>query len=379
MTSAPRLPRVAVGPTDVAGCAWALQAGLDAIGARCDVVLWSRPSTGFPAGRVLGRAGRARFGLGAPARTHVFHYQYGSTWLPLFADAYAARALRRTVVAQYYGDDCRVHSIASRHFPARAPVVDPKREEAVRARVRRLARIAHAAIVSDLELATYLTPFYRRIYVTALPLHPTERPRSARKPPDGRRVVLHAPTDPVAKGSAAIAEAVSSVAARVPVDYRLLTGVPYTEVEAALADADVVVDQLNSLTLGIFALEAMRAGAVVVGQFDRRVLAPYQSDFPAVEVTAATLEPVLETLLRDDRRRAEIAERAAAYVARTHDPATVATTLVAVYEHARTAGPGIFEATPAGIRELDLRAHVGTDLGEEASGRRPRSRGRSWA
>ena len=349
-----RIPRVATGPTDVAGCCWALEVGLQELGVPCEVMLWSRPPTGFPAGRVLGRGGRARFGLVAPARTDVFHFLYGSTWVPLFLDAYLARACGRTVVAQYVGDDCRLHSVASERFPVRAPFVDPAREQWIRKRIRRLAWAAHAAVVSDLELATYLLPFYRRIYVTPLALHPDGSPpptppKAPRRPP----VVLHAPTDPAAKGSAAIAEAARNVAGRVPLEYRVVTGVPYTQVAAELANADLVVDQLNSLTLGVFALEALRAGTVVLGQYDRAVLAPYQSDFPAVPVTAATLEHELEALLRDPARRAEIATRGPAYVERTHDPTAVARTLLAVYEHARGFEHGVFEATSAGIVRLD--------------------------
>jgi glycosyltransferase involved in cell wall biosynthesis len=119
-----------------------------------------------------------------------------------------------------------------------------------------------------------------------------------------------------------------------------------------IARADIVIDQLNSATSGVFALEAMALGKPVLLQFDRELLAPFARDTPLVAVTAATLPTELEALARDPERRRRLGEAGRAFVAREHAATTVAGRLEAVYAHARKGLHGCFEATGDGIRPL---------------------------
>jgi glycosyltransferase involved in cell wall biosynthesis len=349
----PTDPRVAIGPTEVAGCAAALGLGLRRVGAAAEVVLWSPSPYGFAADRVLGRLARVAYALRAPARNDVLHYQFGSTWLPFFVDARWSRLWRRTIVVTYHGDDCRLYGIARTRFPARGRAGDPAGDEHVRRRVQRLARTSHAALVADLELATYVAPFYRRVYVTPLPLYPDSEP-DRRDPGSGSAaVVVHAASDPRIKGTDVIVSAAEAVARRVDLDFRLLTGVPRARVLEELARADIVIDQLNSVTSGIFALEAMRRGLPVLGEIDPAALAPYQAELPLVRVTPALLERELEALVRDPDRRARIGAAGREYVKRRHSEEAVGRTMLALYRHARESEPGAYEATADGIRRLD--------------------------
>ena len=344
--------RAVIGPTDVAGTASALAYGMQALGVDAEVVL-SIPPYGSPSIPVLNRRGRLVHAVAAPSRRELLHYQFGTTWLPWYLDAYWARAWRRTLLVTYHGDDCRSYSLARVLFPARGRAGTDERDHGVRRRMRRLSRVCHAALVADLELATYVSPAFRRVYVTPLPLHvdvelePGE-PRAA----DGPLVVLHAPSDPQVKGTAAIVRAVEAVARRHPVDLRLVTGVTREHVVRELRGADIVVDQLNSVTSGVFALEAMAAGLPVLGELDDSVLPPYQADLPVVPVTAETLEEELEALVLDPARRARLAVEGCGYVARNHDPVTVARTVLEIYRHARIAEPGVYQATVDGIVPL---------------------------
>jgi hypothetical protein len=253
--------------------------GLRAGGARVDVVLWAQPPFGYAGGRAAGRAARLAFALAAPFRNEVLHYQYGSTWAKTI-DAYWAKLLGRTLACTYHGDDCRLYSVARAQFPARARVVEPAREDAARRRLRRLGRVLDAALVADRELATYVAPFTRRVYVTPLPLH-SDPLEGAPVRPTSPPVVLHAASDARTKGSAEISAAVDEVSRRVPLEYLPLAGISYEEVARQLRRATVVVDQLNSVTSGVFALEALRLGLPVLGEFDPEALAPYQADLPS--------------------------------------------------------------------------------------------------
>jgi glycosyltransferase involved in cell wall biosynthesis len=341
--------RVVTGPTEVAGTAQGLRHALATVGVDVDVALWSPPPSNYPSGRVLSRGERIRFAVTAPFVYDVFHYHYGSTFAHV-VDAWWARARGRTLVVRYHGDDCRLFSVAERLFPARARVVPREAEEPIRKRLRRLGRICHAALVADLELATYVRPFYRRVYVTPLALHPTTT--TERQPRTGPPLVLHAVTAPEIKGTEQIRRAVKAVAARVPLEFLLLVGEPHERVDDALRRADIVIDQLNSVTSGVLALEALRLGVPVLGEYDPAALPPYQRGLPVVRVTPETLEAELERLVADESLRAVLGEAGRAYVEQVYEPAQIGRTMLGVYAHARSAPEGLYEATADGIELL---------------------------
>lgn len=363
--------RVAIGPTDVAKTASALAHGLRALGVDAEVVL-SIPPYGSPSAPTLSRRARLIYAFAAPSRRNVIHYQFGATWLPWYLDAWWARAWRRTLLVTYHGDDCRSYSLARILFPARGRAGTEERDSWVRRRMSRLSRVCHAALVADLELATYVAPLFRRVYVTPLPLHvqvdaEAGEPRAADRP----LVVLHAPSDPRIKGTAVLVRAVEAVARRHPVDFRLVTGVTHEQVVRELRGADIVVDQLNSATSGVFALEAMALGLPVLGEVDGSALPPSQTDLPVVRVTPETLEGELEALVLDPARRKRLAEEGRGYVTRNHDPVTVAAIVLEIYLHARRGEPGVYQATRDGIvplttgrwRELERRSRRARTLG----------------
>jgi len=332
----------------------ALGEGLRAVGADPEVVLRA-PEHPFeyPADRVLRPLPALMYGLSAPLRRDVLHFQYGSTWVRHHLDARLAGFLHRTRVVTFHGDDCRLGEVAKELFPARGRVKSNAGDDATRARLAALARLCDAAVVNDFELATYVSPYFPRVYLLPVPVGgptpPERRPRDPNRPP----VIVHAPSDPVAKGTAAVEAAVETVAAHLPLEFRLLRGVPHRRVLAELEDADVVVDQLNSVATGIFALESMRVGLPVCGEFDRSVLAPFQADVPVVAVTAETLADELEALLLDPARRTALGQEGREFVERVHAANRVAAAALQVYAHAREAPPGLYVAEPRGIRAVE--------------------------
>jgi hypothetical protein len=346
-----RLPRVAIGPAEIAGTSSALAEGLRSLGVDAELAFWSPLPGPFPSDRALRRPARALYGATAPLRRDVLHYQYGSTWLPRAVDAAWGRALRRTVVVGYHGDDCRLAETARRLDWPIAPVTNPANDAFVRRRVARLARFAHAAIVGDLEVASYVEPFYRRVYVSPLPLHDRRPPTRARSC-GGRLRVLHAPSDERVKGTPMIRRAVEAVAEQLPLDLVVVTGVSHDAVREELARADVVVDQLGSPSASVFALEAMRAGVPVLSRVDRRALAGFHASLPIVDVTADSLAGKLEEVARDAELRRRLGEEGKAYVARTHEKSQAARAVLRVYEHARRGETGVFEATADGVAAL---------------------------
>lgn len=344
--------RVALGPIEVAGTVSALAGGLRDIGVEVEVVLRSAHPFGYPADRILGPLGRIGYGLTLPFRVDVLHYQYGSTWSRGQADARLARARRRVRLATFHGDDCRLGIVAKKLFPARGRVKGTEGDAATTARLAELGSLCHAAIVNDFELATYVAPFFERVVLLPLALPGPPPPRAA--PAAGRPVVVHSPSDPRVKGTGAIEVAVAAIEERMPVDFRLLHGVPHRTVESVLATASVVVDQLNSVTTGVFALESMRRGLPVCGEIDRRALAPFQKDLPLVDVTADTLAPRLEQLLADPDLRAQLGERGREFVERVHAAPRVAEAARRIYVDVADLDAGIYVASAEALAPIEL-------------------------
>ena len=344
-----RTPSVAIGPFDTAGCASALAAGLRDQGVDVELALASVHELGYGRARALSRLERLRFAAHAPSRHEVMHYQFGRSWLPGQADAVWARARVRTLVVSFYGDDCRQYGIGRSLYPARGRVGDPAGDAAVRRRLRRLGMLCHAAIVGDLELVTYVRPYFRRVYVVPLPLDASPAPRRRERPPGSPTLVVHAPSDRRIKGT----EAIQAAAKGLPIELRVLAGLPHSAVLDVLAEADVAIDQLNSVTTGIFALEAMRAGVPVLSEIDPAAVGPFQRESPIVSVTAESLRSELESLLGDEPRRRQLGEAGREYVEGVHVAPLVARAVLAVYQHSRSGARGLFEATAEGVRPLD--------------------------
>ena len=351
--------RVLLAPVEVAGVAGALRGGLRRRGHDAELVVFAPHPFGLPHDRVTGTyAQRARLGLTAPFRYDVLHYQFGTTPFELL-DAAWARALRRPLLLMHYwGDDCRLPEVAAARHPARARVYDavPRDVRTTRRRLRLAGRLCHAALVSDFELLAHVRPFFRTVYVVptpvALPPEGTSPALPAGPPDDDDPVVFHAPSSAVVKGTAEILGALERLAATRPLRIRTVSGVPHAQVLAELACADVVVDQLNSVTPGVFALEAMALGRPVVLEYDAGQLAPFARAAPLVAATAGTLAARVAELCDDPERRRRLGEAGRRYVREVHAADRVAAAVEQVYAHARLRAAGVFEATAEGVRPL---------------------------
>jgi len=124
-----------------------------------------------------------------------------------------------------------------------------------------------------------------------------------------RPVVVHAPSHTVLKGSAHADAVGEELAARGVIEYRRLRDVPPADMPAALADADVVLDQFALGDYGVLACQAMAAGRVVVGHVADRVRKRLPAELPIVQATPADLRDVLLRIVEErDAARATAAE-----------------------------------------------------------------------
>ena len=140
-----------------------------------------------------------------------------------------------------------------------------------------------------------------------------------------RPVVLLAPSNPRLKGTESAVEQLEGLAARGLISYRMLSGVPHDRLAAAIAGADIVLDQFALGATGVFAAEAMAAGRVVLAHIAEPVRALLASadlqapDIPVVEAGPTSIGAVIERILADRDHYRRLAAQGPAYVRTHHD------------------------------------------------------------
>lgn len=140
-----------------------------------------------------------------------------------------------------------------------------------------------------------------------------------------RPVVLHAPTNPRLKGTAAVEEALAGLERRGLVTYRRLQGVPNGQMPEFVADADIVVDQIVLGNAATLVAESMAAGRLVIAHLAapvRERLAahdPAGEPIPVVQADPDTLAEVIGQVVTDRATYQAAAARGPSWSRRNHD------------------------------------------------------------
>jgi len=271
----------------------------------------------------------------------VVHYQYGGTRaLPAGLGVVWTCALRRPRLISFWGSDIRIPEFESRDNPyfARRDQTYAKWANASYERSRRLqsyyARRGFTCVVGSETMLPHIQPDLFPIHHLVRCAVDTRRLQPL-YPDPGRRevVVVHSPSDPVAKGTQAVLSAVEALRCRDTPAFRLLlvTNVHRQQALDLLKTADIYLDQFVTSGYGMGAIEAMAMGKAVVSYISPPVAPLFPPDLPIVNANQDNLADVLEELLKDGRLRRELGRRGRAYVEKYHDAHHIARQLVAIY------------------------------------------------
>jgi hypothetical protein len=371
-----RRPRVFLGLTELSGYYCGLQEGFAELGIRTTrIALEAHPygyrDTDWP--RHVGALRRVEAALAAPRRyrglwvpiglarlaalraarqglraalllralaTHdVFVLGFARSFLGLGELAVMRRFGKRTVHV-FHGSDARPAYMDSAR--SRGDVLDAAWAERVartvagqRRAIEAIERNSNVVICHGPMSQFFLQPFVPGLKL-GIPVT-VERASAAAGPWQGEGVrLLHCPSDPEAKGTALIREAVATVARTgAALDYVEISGRPHEEVLAAIAGSDIVIDQLYSDTplAGLSSEAAWHGKAVIVGGYAADVwpLGLEDAERPPSEYCRPEeLASVLEALVRDVERRAAVGAALLRYVEERWRPATVAERLIAL-------------------------------------------------
>lgn len=278
-----------------------------------------------PLPRYAAYAGHVRRHAG---KWDVFHFHFGRTLVPPHnPDLPLYHALGKKVVFHYHGCDVRnrAHMNAT-HARSTCTECDPFCLPARQQRVLASAkRWVDAEIVSTPDLLES-APRAQQIHVAVwLPDYPFAEPR--REP----KLVLHAPTNRLIKGTKYVEAAFEALRPKFPgVEFRTVEKVPWAGLRDLMRECDVFVDQVFMGWYGMVSAEAMALGKPTLA-YIRPDFEPRMHDAPVVRTSIETLAADLEALLGDAPRRAALGVAGRAYVEREHAAPVIAARLIELY------------------------------------------------
>lgn len=289
------MPRVFLGPVEVAGMLEGMRAGFEAHGCHCTVVDLQRHRFGYGNARpnLLTRllanllAFRARtpglariplvaveiplrlaFVAWAAARHDIFVFTARSSMLWLM-DLPLLRLLGRKVVFVFFGSDSRPPYMDG--FQDFSVAEQAHRTRRMKADFRRIERHADAVVCCPAAAHLLERPFINlfQVGLAIIPSQPAV-PRDSGLAPRAVRI-LHAPSDKKGKGTAHIHGIIDALKqGGFDIEYREISNQPHAVVLDMLEWCDFVIDQAYSdVPMSAFPAEALMRGrtAVVGGYF----------------------------------------------------------------------------------------------------------------
>jgi len=268
----------------------------------------------------------------AVSRHDVFIFVFSTSFFGRNRDLPVLRLLgKRVICAIYHGGDCRPPYLNGAFIENRV-LTDRQyagRAKAMKRQVARIEKYASVVIGAPLTSQFFSKPFVNFFHL-GLPRH-CNVPEAQAREEGGAVRILHSPSNPAAKGTALVREAIRRLSEK---GHRLefveIVGQPNAVVMEALQRCDFVVDQVYSDTpMATFATEAAAHGKpAVVGGYGWDVLKnwlPADSFPPSAICHPAELEETIERLIIDVTYRENLGRCAEMFVRDNWSPRLVAT------------------------------------------------------
>jgi len=355
--------RVLHGTYEIAGQGMALAEGLRRIGVEAKSFAYRKDWSGrvpdeivdidrmsFPARQAAKREAFARHAR----EFDVFHFHFGTSfeWIPLpfdlpnlrMLDVPKLKRMGKTVVMHFHGCEVRNRALMMERHPGTAtcaecdPFCKPVEQ---RFYLRRASEHADRVFYSTLDLGESVPGGVQlplaidaaRWEAAGDAFAPSRSGEAPRDGVHGPVVIAHAPTKyQLIKGTRHVEAAVQALRATFPrLELRMIDNIPWEEMPRALAECDLLVDQLFMGWYGLLAIEGMSLGKPVVCAL-RPEFAATAPDCPIVSAAPATLAAVLAPLIANPSLREDLGHRGRAYARAHHDLAVVARTLKGHYE-----------------------------------------------
>lgn len=189
---------------------------------------------------------------------------------------FAGSDIRSPALMRQFQEDTGLETIAT-YLDQVSPVFATKEYDDKRRRTAAVAdRHANAIFTAAIDQLSYLQretepfPYF----------YPDENLNAGKEKhaAPGRRVVVHAPSAPILKGTQVVRAAIQRLQADgYEFEYRELIGVPHAKVIASLREAHIVLNEFYAFVPGVFGVEAMANGCALLTRADESI----ETDLPA--------------------------------------------------------------------------------------------------
>lgn len=259
-------------------------------------------------------------------RHNAFIFLSNATLLPYKLDLPILKLFHKKTIVWFVGSDIRHYeSFEAAAKRAGIKFYKAKDQGAGPKALKRKLRMIHTVekyvdyIVTGPSIAQLLTREYVRFYVP-LDIDSIRYNNIANPKP----IVVHSPTSDEYKGTSYILEAVERLKKEgYGFELRLFRNKSNNEVRNTLSRADIAVDQLFATGPGMFALESMAAGCVVLGG-NIPEFADFPKELPIIHTDPDNIYQNLKLLLKNPELRRELGEKGRKYVEKYHDSLKIA-------------------------------------------------------
>jgi len=255
----------------------------------------------------------------------VFYYNTGGNVLPFRLDYALIKLFRKKLAVIYLGSEIRHWYLYKKELEAIgfdelfATCIEAYRKQNFGTYAEKRERVQAAEAYADIILSQpgfaqlQTLPYLRATVGLYLPdygfaVHGRKRP-----------LLVHAPSARGVKGTEFVEEALERLKQEgIEFDFKLIENMPNQELIKLLVEADIVIDELNSDTIGVLSTEAMATGnAVLTGYMAELVKVPQPC--PVMNTNRLNVYDHIKELILNVELRTELAQSGRQYVEKHHD------------------------------------------------------------
>ena len=270
------------------------------------------------------------FALKSSFRYNIFHFHFSNSLIPICYDLFWLRMLKKRVIMEFHGDDIRY--FYNRKKPKYYPYTDlVDRSKRAKKANDRIMKYADMVITHDEELRNHIP--HKKLYITPLRIDITKFNPVYPEVEKEKVIIVHAPSDYIAKGSKYVLESIEKLKKNYCIDFILVEKKTQKEALEIYKKADIIVDQFFAQTYGVFAVEAMAMGKPVVGYISDEIKKTFPDSMPIVSATIDNMTEILEELIKNGKMRRELGISGRKYVETYHDYRKVAQVQMDIYNN----------------------------------------------
>lgn len=332
--------KVLHGMDDIAGQATYSVDGLRKNGEEADLAFWTKNSMGYPEIGWDMHIEKKKllypyyivkmlcFFIWSLFRYDIFHFHFSSSLLPRAHDLFWLKLLHKKTFMEFHGSEIRFCYNTEKPDYFYTDTI----KEAGKLQVKinnRIFRHIGACITHDEELRKHIPA--EKLYITPLRIDLTRFQPHYPEPGNKKPVIVHAPSNYLAKGSKYIVEAMERLGKKYSFEFILVMNKSQEEALEIYKRADIIIDQMFAQTYGVFAVEAMALGKPVITYISEEIRKSFPPDLPVFSATIDNLEEVAEKLIQDGRLREAAGRAGRRYAENYHDDRKVAKMQAEIY------------------------------------------------